>query len=70
LFSKIHVNGPAAHPLYQFLKARRRGWLGSSAIKWNFTKFLVGRDGQPLRRFGSRVTPTAIEPAILEALDA
>jgi glutathione peroxidase len=70
LFATIEVNGTGAHPLYRFLKARRKGLLGSEAIKWNFTKFLVGRDGQPVARFGSRITPAAIEPAILKALEA
>jgi glutathione peroxidase len=51
LFAKIHVNGAAAHPLYRWLKAEQKGLLGTAAIKWNFTKFLVGRDGRVVRRF-------------------
>src|SRR3954468_2861638 len=50
LFAKIAVNGPAAHPLYTFLKSKRRGFLGTKRIKWNFTKFLVDRDGNVVRR--------------------
>ena len=68
LFSKVDVNGPGAHPLFQFLKASRRGWLGSRSIKWNFTKFLVGRDGRPLRRYGPTTKPDNIEPDVVAAL--
>jgi glutathione peroxidase len=60
LFAKIDVNGDNAHPLYRHLKAARKGLLGS-AIKWNFTKFLVGRDGSVLRRYASADTPEKIE---------
>jgi glutathione peroxidase len=60
LFAKIDVNGDNAHPLYRHLKAARKGLLGS-AIKWNFTKFLVGRDGSVLRRYASADTPGKIE---------
>jgi glutathione peroxidase len=51
LFAKIEVNGPNAHPLYQFLKSARRGFMGSKAIKWNFTKFLADRDGNVTKRY-------------------
>ena len=51
MFAKIDVNGPSAHPLYKYLKDARPGLLGSEAIKWNFTKFLIGRDGEPVARF-------------------
>lgn len=57
LFAKIEVNGSAAHPLYVWLKSSRPGILGSEAIKWNFTKFIVGRDGQPLARHAPTVKP-------------
>jgi glutathione peroxidase len=60
LFAKIDVNGDNAHPLYRHLKAARKGVLGS-AIKWNFTKFLVGRDGSVLRRYAPTDTPGQIE---------
>ena len=63
LFARINVNGAGAHPLYTFLKSQRGGLLGS-AIKWNFTKFLVDRSGQVAARFGSRRTPESIEPEI------
>ena len=63
LFARINVNGAAAHPLYVFLKSQRGSFLGS-AIKWNFTKFLVDRSGQVVERFGSRRTPETIEPEI------
>ncbi len=61
LFAKIKVNGPDADPLYVFLKSEKKGVLGSEAIKWNFTKFLVGPDGLVLKRYGSGDTPDAIE---------
>ena len=60
LFSKIEVNGPGTHPLYRHLKAARPGLLGSEAIKWNFTKFLVGRDGTVLERYAPKDTPAQI----------
>ncbi|MHB1862934.1 MAG: glutathione peroxidase [Gemmatimonadaceae bacterium] len=61
MFAKIDVNGPRAHPLYRHLKAEATGVLGSEAIKWNFTKFLVGRDGAVLRRYAPSDTPEHIE---------
>ena len=50
LFAKVDVNGAQAHPLWNWLKKEKGGLLGIDAIKWNFTKFLVGRDGKPLKR--------------------
>ena len=67
LFAKIDVNGPDAAPLYDWLKAEARGVLRSEAIKWNFTKFLVGRDGQVADRFAPATKPEALRGAI-EAL--
>ena len=64
LFAKIDVNGPNAHPLYRYLKSAKKGILGREAIAWNFTKFLVGKDGKVLRRYGSRSKPEAIEKDI------
>jgi glutathione peroxidase len=64
LFAKIEVNGSGVHPLYRFLKAARRGLLGTKAIKWNFTKFLVDREGNVVRRFGPMVKPERIEGAV------
>ncbi|MBZ0221686.1 MAG: glutathione peroxidase [Dokdonella sp.] len=60
LFAKIEVNGDTAHPLYRFLKSQARGVLGSEAIKWNFTKFLVDADGTVLRRYAPTDTPERI----------
>jgi glutathione peroxidase len=68
LFAKIDVNGPRAHPLYQYLKQQRPGILGSERIKWNFTKFLVDRRGQVCKRFGSVDKPEAIEPEVAALL--
>lgn len=68
MFAKIEVNGPGAHPLYRLLKARRRGLLGTKAIKWNFTKFLVRREGEVARRFGPGDTPDRIEKVVVPLL--
>ena len=67
LHSKIDVNGKDAHPLFKQLKSGAPGLLGTEAIKWNFTKFLIGKDGSILERFGSNVEPKEIEQQI-EAL--
>jgi len=61
LFAKIEVNGSGAHPFYTYLKKARPGLLGSEAIKWNFTKFLVNREGQVLKRYAPSDTPEKIE---------
>jgi glutathione peroxidase len=61
LFAKIDVNGRNAHPLYRYLKSAKKGLLGLETIAWNFTKFLVDRDGNVLRRYGSRRKPEAID---------
>jgi glutathione peroxidase len=68
LFSKIEVNGPGTHPLYEFLKKSKRGFLGTSRIKWNFTKFLIDRHGNPIRRFSPQTTPAALEKDVQAAL--
>ena len=60
LFAKIDVNGADAHPLYSWMKKEAPGLLGTGAIKWNFTKFLVNRDGVVVKRYGSNTTPAAI----------
>jgi glutathione peroxidase len=67
IMSKIDVNGPAAHPLYGYLKREKKGVLGSEAIKWNFTKFLVDRNGRVVDRFAPVHRPEALAAAI-EAL--
>jgi glutathione peroxidase len=64
MFSKIDVNGEQAHPLYRWLKHSAPGLLGSEAIKWNFTKFLVDRGGRVVRRFAPTDTPQSLEKAI------
>ncbi len=68
MFAKLEVNGPGTHPLYQHLKAAKPGLLGTQAIKWNFTKFLVGRNGRVLRRYATADTPEQIEPDLLRLL--
>ena len=67
MFAKIDVNGADTHPLYKLLKQSARGLLGSEGIKWNFTKFLVDRDGRVVERFAPTTTPEAIAKDI-EAL--
>jgi glutathione peroxidase len=67
LFARIDVNGPHAHPLYQFLKSQKRGLLGLRRIQWNFTKFLVDRNGRVVGRFSPSRQPKALASAI-EAL--
>lgn len=64
LFSKIDVNGDDAHPLYKHLKSKASGFLGSETIKWNFTKFLVDKEGNVVKRFGSSTEPNEIEKDI------
>ncbi len=68
LFSKIEVNGPGTHPLYQLLKAAQPGILGSTAIKWNFTKFLVDGTGKVVARYSPTDTPESLEREILPLL--
>ena len=60
MFAKIEVNGEHTHPLYQYLKKSARGLLGSEAIKWNFTKFLVNRAGEVIERYAPATSPEAI----------
>ena len=67
MFAKIEVNGPGAHPLFRWLRERLPGWLGSR-VRWNFTKFLVGRDGKPLRRFAPWTKPAALARHVEAAL--
>jgi glutathione peroxidase len=69
LFSKIEVNGKGAHPLYKFLKGEAGGVFGDD-IKWNFTKFLVSREGKVIDRFASLTTPERIDADIAKALKA
>lgn len=70
MMSKVDVNGPQAAPLFTWLKAQAPGILGTRSIKWNFTKFLIGRDGRVLRRFGPRTTPAHMELVIAQALQS
>ena len=57
MFSKVDVNGPKSHPLFAWLRKAKPGLLGSEAIKWNFTKFLIDRQGQPVARYAPQVAP-------------
>jgi glutathione peroxidase len=68
IFAKVDVNGPHTHPLFAYLKAERPGFLGTQTIKWNFTKFLVDREGKVRRRYAPTDTPEAIERDIVALL--
>ncbi len=68
MFAKIDVNGPNAHPLYRFLTTEKRGFLGTAGIKWNFTKFLVNRAGNPIKRYAPGVKPEDLEDDVKVAL--
>jgi glutathione peroxidase len=70
MMAKVDVNGAAAHPLYQWLCAEAPGLLGTKAIKWNFTKFLVAKDGQVLKRYAPTDTPASLAKDIEAALAA
>lgn len=68
MFAKIEVNGDNAHPLYQFLKRQRPGLMGLESIKWNFTKFLVDREGQVVTRYAPTTRPEALTAEIVSLL--
>jgi glutathione peroxidase len=68
IFAKIAVKGPEAHPLYRWLTREARGFMGTRSIKWNFTKFLIDREGKVLRRFGSITKPEKIRGRIEKLL--
>ncbi|MFP4367567.1 MAG: glutathione peroxidase, partial [Bacteroidales bacterium] len=68
MFQKTDVNGPEEHPLFRFLKDKLSGFFGSR-IKWNFTKFVVGRDGKPLKRFAPATTPEKMEGFIKDVIE-
>jgi glutathione peroxidase len=70
LFAKVEVNGEGTHPLYRYLKHEAKGLLGSEAIKWNFTKFLVDREGNVVRRYAPTDTPESIGKDIEAMLPA
>jgi glutathione peroxidase len=70
MMKKVDVNGADAHPLYRWLTAEAPGLLGTKAIKWNFTKFLVGRDGAVLKRYAPTDTPESLKADIERALAA
>ena len=68
MMAKVKVNGADAHPLWQWLKAQAPGLLGTEGVKWNFTKFLVGKDGQVLERYAPNDTPVSLRKDIERAL--
>ncbi len=68
LFAKIKVNGSEEHPFFKEIKSALPGLMGTTSIKWNFTKFLIGKDGFPISRFAPNTKPSDIEPDIVKAL--
>lgn len=68
MFDKVEVNGPDRHPLYAWLTEQKRGFLGSKAIKWNFTKFLTDREGQVVARYSPQIEPSALKADIEKVL--
>jgi glutathione peroxidase len=70
MMAKVQVNGAEAHPLWRWLKAQAPGLLGSEGVKWNFTKFLVGKDGQVIKRYAPNDTPESLVKDIEKALQA
>ena len=70
MMAKVKVNGADAHPLWQWLKAQAPGLLGTEGVKWNFTKFLVGKDGKVLKRYATNDTPESLRMDIERALAA
>ncbi|MFT3779063.1 MAG: glutathione peroxidase [Ottowia sp.] len=70
MMEKTEVNGPGAHPLFAWLKRAAPGMLGTQAVKWNFTKFLVGKDGRVIRRYAPQDAPKALAGDIEAALGA
>jgi glutathione peroxidase len=70
LFAKVEVNGDGAHPLWQYLKSAKPGILGTEKIKWNFTKFLVGKDGEVIKRYAPNDVPEDIDRDVAAALGA
>jgi glutathione peroxidase len=70
MMAKVQVNGEQAHPLWKWLTEQAPGLLGTKAVKWNFTKFLVGRDGQVIKRYAPTDTPASLKKDIETALAA
>ena len=70
ILAKVAVNGPKADPVFAHLKRARSGFLGLTGIKWNFTKFLVGRDGRVIARYAPKTKPADLDAAIVQALAA
>jgi glutathione peroxidase len=68
LFAKIEVNGSGAHPIFKYLKHQARGLFGTEFVKWNFTKFLLDREGEVVHRFAPATTPSTIEASIARLL--
>jgi glutathione peroxidase len=68
MFAKVDVNGANAHPLYKYLTNEKPGILGTEAIKWNFTKFLIDKQGEPIKRYSSADKPESLETDIEKAL--
>ena len=70
IFEKVEVNGNDAHPIFKFIKEQKKGFMGTESIKWNFSKFLLNRNGEVIKRYGSLDVPENLEGDIKQLLDA
>ena len=70
IFEKVEVNGNDAHPIFKFIKEQKKGFMGTESIKWNFSKFLLNRNGEVINRYGSLDVPENLEGDIKQLLDA
>ncbi|MGE6629683.1 glutathione peroxidase [Bacillus sp. NPDC077027] len=69
MFAKVDVNGDSAHPLFQYLTSHAKGVLGTKAVKWNFTKFIVNQHGEVTERFSPKTPPKELESSLISLLD-
>ena len=70
IFEKVEVNGNDAHPIFKFIKEQKKGFMGTESIKWNFSKFLLNRNGEVIKRYGSLDVPENLEGDIKQLLDS
>ena len=70
IFEKVEVNGNDAHPIFKFIKEQKKGFMGTESIKWNFSKFLLNKNGEVIKRYGSLDVPENLENDIKELLNA
>ena len=70
IFEKVEVNGNDAHPIFKFIKEQKKGFMGTESIKWNFSKFLLSKNGEVIKRYGSLDVPENLEADIKQLLTA